>query len=557
MRSIAVGIFFILAMTLGYIPGASSVEPAPPPGKKAGDSPPGPVSPPMLDGATEVDYLAVVRLINVPPETPVFWDVSPEDKVETIESECNTGFAFAGEAGKYKVKARGFLNGKKFDLQKTITIKKGGNPPVPPVPPVPPIPPVPPTPPVPPIPPIPPEPIPVSKVSYFVVVEDTSKAGAWRGDILGSPKVSAWYQTLQGKTSDPVHRLISLNGEGVDTTYTPEMEKFIGLAKGKDLPWLFLLDANKKIIKDMKAPIVPDEFIAAVGDIAPHKRAMGNNPPNRKLKATWKTFGTAPQVPLIERSSWKKVDLSAFLPAVKDQDGIGACNAFATIEATEAARKQAGLKYVRLSPGYLYGNINGGSDSGSLLEDGLSWMMDHGTCSTATVPDLDWRHRPASAATEAKSYKVVEAYVCPDFDAMASALQQGFFIVEGLMWYDNFNPDRDGWLPARGAGGVGGHALCGYGLVQRNGVWGIMTRNSWGPSWGVGGNCVIPETLFGQQIGGFWAIRSVTQTPTDFSNVSEAEDKHRKNLGKLSFVELRDKFRFNPTLERNDWALIP
>jgi len=79
------------------------------------------------------------------------------------------------------------------------------------------------------------------------------------------------------------------------------------------------------------------------------------------------------------------------------------------------------------------------------------------------------------------------------------------------MWYDSFSPDRDGWITS-GRGGGGGHALCGYGLAQRNGAWGIRTRNSWGPTWGVGGNCILAEPLFGNEIGGYWAVRSVVQS---------------------------------------------
>ena len=99
--------------------------------------------------------------------------------------------------------------------------------------------------------------------------------------------------------------------------------------------------------------------------------------------------------------------------------------------------------------------------------------------------------------------------MCPTFDHLASALQCGFFVIEGLMWRDNFRVDSDGWLPSRGAGGAGGHALLGYGLAERGGVWGARTRNSWSAQWGANGNCVIPEPLFGSQIGGFWAIRAM------------------------------------------------
>ena len=191
-------------------------------------------------------------------------------------------------------------------------------------------------------------------------------------------------------------------------------------------------------------------------------------------------------------------------------EGIGVhnCNAFATITCAEACRAMQGLPYVALSPGWLYGRINGGSDRGSMLEDALEWMLKTGTCTTNEVDYLEWRKNPEAAALVAPRYRFLEAFQCPTFDHMASAVQAGFFIDEGLMWKDGFKPDGDGWITS-GSGGGGGHALCGYGLAERNGKWGIHTRNSWSESWGIKGNCILAENLFGRDIGGCWAVRSV------------------------------------------------
>lgn len=373
-------------------------------------------------------------------------------------------------------------------------------------------------PPVPPTPGPQPQPGPAGKVVRFVVVEDTSAAGQWRGDVMSSPQVIGFY-----KTAGLSHRLISTQARDRDGKQTGEVKYFLDKTAGKKLPYLLAFDASNNAVFDGPAPLTPEDFVAAIGG-APHHRAMGNLPPPESgRKYQWKRFGDSPNTRVFPRSEWRPVDLSVYLPGVKDQDGIGACNAFATISAVEAARAQAGLPYVRLSCGWLYGRINGGRDQGSMLEDGLAWMVGHGSCTATLVGDLDWRKNPAAADDEAKDYRVVEAYLCPSFDHIASALQQGFLIIEGLMWYDSFKADRDGWLPSRGSGGGGGHALCGYGLAQRNGVWGIRTRNSWGESWGVAGNCVIPEPLFGREIGGYWAVRSVVQTPTGWP-VPKASD---------------------------------
>lgn len=524
---------FLLALTVGYIPALES----PPP---IGKSVEGPVLP-SLEGKSEVDYLAIFKLKNAPPATVVFWDVSPEDGVEVHECETDTTFIFGGPARTYTVKARGTINGKKFDLRKQVTIAKGGTPdPTPGPGPLPPVPP-------------PPPPTPSGKVAYFVVVEDSGKPGQWRGDILGSRAVQAQYQLLQGSKYEPIHRLIDVRAHGPEGAVSDEVKEYLEKAKGKELPWLWTLDAAKKPITDMKCPLTPETFVEAIGG-SQTPRSMGNIvPEDDKLKYKWPVFGDAIQVPGIPRDLWKEVDLSGFLPPVKDQDGVGACNAFAGVTALEGSRKQAGLPYKKLSPGYLYGNINGQRDQGSILEDGMQWLMEHGTCTADLVPELSWRRNswPSSAAAEARNYQVVEAYVCPNFDAMASAVQQGFFIVEGLMWYDNFKVDRDGWLPARGTGRAGGHALCGYGLAMKKDatgkpIWGIRTRNSWGTSWGIGGNCIIPESLFSKSIGGFWAVRVVTQTSTDFLKTQKLElNRPEKPFG-WNFNVFRPEYTLKP-----------
>ena len=367
--------------------------------------------------------------------------------------------------------------------------------------------------------PVPPQPVPPgpqptppqpASVAGFVIVEDTAAAGQARGMFLGSAKVSAFL-----KNSGLKHALVSTAAADPDgKPLAGVLGALVADAKAKNaLPHLYLLDAAGKTVKDLVCPLDPDAFVQAFAPKQQHPRAMGMIAAKPKLK--WAVYGSTPQTPMIPRAQWKEVDLEAYLPPVHDQDGRGQCNASATCTALEASREIAGLSYVYLSAGDLYSQINGGWDQGSTLEDGLAAAVNSGVATAATVPYV-WdgrRHGDAKVLAERKNYRAVEVYLCPTFDHMASALQMGFVVVEGMVWYDSFKPDADGWLPTRGRGGSGGHALCGYGLATRNGVWGIKTRNSWGVTWGNGGNCVIPESLFDGQISGYWAIRSVTRTP--------------------------------------------
>lgn len=516
-----VGFLTLAAMLagIGLIPGAEPMQPATDTkveNKKAKAD--GPVSPPLIDGEKSATYLAQVSVTNLLATDTLFWNISPEADVEYKEILSDNSLVFAGPPGVYKVKAQGTQGGKRYSINTTVTIT-GKSGPLPPPGPNPPGPNPPgPNPPGPNPPGPNPPPGPVQKISKFVVVEDTSKPGAWRGDVLGSQKVWSWY-----KAAGMSHMLINIKADpnGGDNATAAYYRK---LAEGKPLPYLWQLDATgKTVIKEGKCPITADTFIAAFDVAAGEERAMGCIIEKPKLQ--WTEFGSAETIPIIKREQWKEVDLSTFLGPVHDQDGRGQCNASATCTAIEFGRNQSGLSYTYLSAGDLYSLINGGRDNGSTLEDGLAMAMSTGVAEAASVPYI-WNGRVDNSAVvkaQRAKYRVTEAYLCPSFDAMASAVQQGFILVEGLYWYNNFKVDRDGWLPAKGTGGAGGHALAGYGLAKRGDVWGIKTRNSWGPTWGNSadgslgaGNCVIPESLFSKGNFGCWAVRAVVQTETPF-----------------------------------------
>lgn len=107
-------------------------------------------------------------------------------------------------------------------------------------------------------------------------------------------------------------------------------------------------------------------------------------------------------------------------------------------------------------------------------------------------------------------FRILEFFLCPTFDHVYSAAIKGFRGVSGIMWYNNFNPDARGWLPTRGTGRPGGHAIRSFKPTRRGKLYGIWHRNSWG-EWGYQrtGNFVIPEPLYQGPVGGWWALRSV------------------------------------------------
>ena len=234
----------------------------------------------------------------------------------------------------------------------------------------------------------------------------------------------------------------------------------------------------------------------------------------------WKVYGDdVATTPMIPRDKWKPVSLSRWLSPIKNQGNSGSCNAAATVYAIEGARRFQGLPDVKLSFGHLYGKINGQRDQGSMLEDGLQESMKGGVASAKVVPEGEWHSGrwPSNAPLDALLYRVQEAFWCPSFEHQASAIQSGFFLITGIMWYGNYEPDEDGWLPERGTGRPGGHALCRDGLAFRDGKWGLDGPNSWSPDWGKDGRCVIPEAIYERErsIGGYWCIRCTVQEDAD------------------------------------------
>jgi hypothetical protein len=204
-------------------------------------------------------------------------------------------------------------------------------------------------------------------------------------------------------------------------------------------------------------------------------------------------------------------------------EGIGVhnCNCSGTASALEHTRLKSGLPYKELSGGDLYRRIcYRGQDNGSLLEDGIREAMENGIPSTDVVPYLEWRRDYGQPAIEdRKKYRVLEAYLCPTFDHMMSAVLQGFSLISAIMWYDNYTPDSRGWLPTSSQGDPGGHAFFGYAGMfdSRTGNFGIANQNSWTARWGVGGRFVVPEALYrnNYNLTGHWAVRSVVQESGD------------------------------------------
>lgn len=187
---------------------------------------------------------------------------------------------------------------------------------------------------------------------------------------------------------------------------------------------------------------------------------------------------------------------------IGDQDGQGACTGFGSTGTIMECREDDGLPFVELSCGCTYGQINGGSDNGSNIGDSLEALMAHGTVPASMIAQLDWQQRkwPANWQVEARKFRIVEAFLAPDFLSFLSGLARGYNGVLGVQADNSFEPGSDGWLPRRNQTSRLNHCVR---ALARSVVYhptrkelGFRMPNSWGKRWGVNGWCYFGESWF-------------------------------------------------------------
>lgn len=234
------------------------------------------------------------------------------------------------------------------------------------------------------------------------------------------------------------------------------------------------------------------------------------------VAASMGVFGdTAGSPDLLTDAELKPGGISKFAPAIKDQNGVGACNPFATVTTMELAGRVAGMDYYpTLSPGDLYRRVSGGRDQGSILEDAIREAL-KGVASIKTMPAMEWRRNNAEADAERPMYAVQEWWNLPTVRHMMSAILRGFACNLGMMWGGSDNIDGDGWLPNSVRGRAGGHAICRDSVVVRNGKFGLDGPNSWSERWGANGRMVIPAERLQREENefGWFAVRTVLYVP--------------------------------------------
>lgn len=233
-------------------------------------------------------------------------------------------------------------------------------------------------------------------------------------------------------------------------------------------------------------------------------RCLGLNPTPNHVKAL---FSAAP-LKIIPQTEWREVDSSALVKITLNQGNQGACSGFSGVQSVMIAREREGLPFVELSGGSLYGQINGGRDSGASLGDAMLTLQKVGCTPAFVIAQSDWKsaYRMSAANMEiAKGYRIDEAFLCNSVDEFFTGVQLGFAGQWGVSAGGSFSPDSQGYVPGS-RGGIN-HAVTGLGMHKdARGQWWLQAWNSWGNDWGLNGMFYYPVDSIAQDE--IWLVRS-------------------------------------------------
>ena len=199
--------------------------------------------------------------------------------------------------------------------------------------------------------------------------------------------------------------------------------------------------------------------------------------------------------------------LGIFMQAVKDQGDLGACTAFTGAADREAIAAQFQLRRVTLSPRFLYyeeRKLNGTLDQGDCGSDGQTScqvLQSVGICLEEADPyDVKKFDVPPTddMVASAANFKAGAYHSIFALDDVKTCINSGYRMRVGMSVYESFeDTGSNGLVPVpntKREALLGGHEVLAWGYDDTISVPGaqgpgaVRFRNSWGTSWGLGGD---------------------------------------------------------------------
>ncbi|TGK20454.1 C1 family peptidase [Leptospira stimsonii] len=264
----------------------------------------------------------------------------------------------------------------------------------------------------------------------------------------------------------------------------------------------------------------------------PSLRSLGMKQESSELLASLKD--TNPYG-ISHRGLSSKVDLSDSMPPVGNQGEQGSCVAWSTAYATKSFQEYIERKgskdwslrtqdgspnYTKIfSPAFIYNQINGGRDNGSLISDAMRVMVEMGAAPWDQMPynPADYRARPSQAAIAAASRFKAKEFLrvkTTDLSEVKAQLAEGKPVVAGILVYENFFNLKGDTIYKEGVGKTyGGHAIALVGFDDSKNA--VKFINSWGKDWGDQGYGYIDYRWFTKICQGAFVMVDQVEAVTD------------------------------------------
>eukprot|EP00927_Polykrikos_kofoidii_P068325 TRINITY_DN63696_c0_g1_i1.p1 TRINITY_DN63696_c0_g1~~TRINITY_DN63696_c0_g1_i1.p1 ORF type:complete len:359 (-),score=40.23 TRINITY_DN63696_c0_g1_i1:62-1138(-) len=224
-------------------------------------------------------------------------------------------------------------------------------------------------------------------------------------------------------------------------------------------------------------------YLSSLSTVSSHKEAWG---------PTATSLGSI----VADSVDWRK---KGAVTPVKDQKNCGACWAFSTIGAIEAAWYLAGHPLVTLSEQELVDCSAGfrGGCAGGEPSDAFNWVKQNGICTNQSYPWTSFQDEchnqffPCQVVTRIQGYTLVQEN---DEQALKAAVAQQPISVQIEADTDIFRLYKSGVLKDSGCGTALDHAVLAIGYGTENGQDYWLVKNSWNASWGEQGYVRLART---------------------------------------------------------------
>ena len=221
-------------------------------------------------------------------------------------------------------------------------------------------------------------------------------------------------------------------------------------------------------------------------------RKMGLNPvtsDHLKMRANTQSFKAYLESigkGLIPRSQWVPINRRETLGKqfIVNQKSSSGCTGFSAAHLLMRLRALRGMSFKVLSGAFVYSQINGGHDNGSVIVEALSTLTEVGTClrEEFDLPNIFDKQVTTQARKTASRFKLAKGITFDTFDEAATALQMGFVVQFPLQVGGNFEKFSNGI--AGYSDGYGNHSVGSDGMDFIAGKWVLDVPNTWGEVWG-------------------------------------------------------------------------